>query len=393
MECATTSMMMDESDQSTITDHECGDLQSSVTDQYKTILNQVQTQLNPEARQAVPWDSRTSDQVFISIPSVYVNVDETRDDRISPNLFIIDYIKFCELMTFATKIEKEINDEHIMYDLINRLQNKDQTTQMIVESLMSMSQLQQSLDIEDEFIDTSLKVIEFDSFRHYENDPDTGLLIDINTNVRHFECSFYTELGARDDLVQKVRELTNDTDLNRMYYILKMFEASLLFQPDRVAGQLKSYMTYALFFMLLKEASSPVIGHHCNDIDTNLVGLITDAFARSRIITHWKNSNCRNQMLKEIGTNYPKDNFIVRACQLDTPLERAQYATDFLSKQELVARFAKAISYKQYIKILETTVLSIDNEHYYMLNSDFLTKIISVEGVLELIKHTSQFSP
>lgn len=281
------------------------------------------------------------------IPWFYVNVDENKKHEILSNLYTIEYEKLQSFVPISESIEcgGTMNQMKLFNKIVNmsNFDNNDNITQSNIKACSSFNEIQNNIELDGTCVDVSLKSIEFDSFRKYENDPETGLLINVAEDVQLYDCSFYTQLT--ENCVLEARKLSNDSDLNRIYYILKMFENSMTFHEDRVPSSCTKLMNICLYYILLIQNATPVRDHCSKYLSHNIIGFMADAFIRSRVLTHWRNNSCRAYLMQDLVTNYSRENLLVNLCRLNTPQERVDYLKQYFQQaDEFVYNLLKAIS-------------------------------------------------
>lgn len=363
------------------------DLQS----QYQQLLSQnlIQSQQPTGIENEVELSKRTPNQVCVSVPSVYVNKNENGEHKCGNNLFLIDHDLLNSFVDIAFRIETGmVNDQVDLHNKILSMSNfgDNAVVQAIVKVVSSFSEIQNSLDVDEDFYDISIKPIEFDSLRSYTNDPETGLLTHIDDTIVIDNCMFYTQFGNDVEKKNKIRQMNNDTDLNRIYYILKMMEDSIAFKSNRIASSSTKFTNICMFYILIIQNGVPVKGKCSKYLSHNIMGFMADVFIRSRVLTHWQNDTCRNQLLKELITNYNKDNLMVALCKIKKPEDRSKYVLQYIQQNDLqMYNSIKSLNYKAYINVLSDFEITIDNESYYYFTSEFTTKLMTMQGISNLI--------
>lgn len=325
-----------------------------------------------------------NNRVIVSIPSIYVNVDEADEDLSVPNLRVIEYTELCSLMLLASTIET--NNVEEQFELCNKLTsmilNMDQNCKEYIDFINSVCASVKDSQIEESFENSTTDGILMDTIRMYVNSPDTGLLISAEP-YPFGDVSVYSQLSPED--VLRVRELTNATDLNHMYYVLHCYEQALLFKPNRLYNNTTDIVNLVLVHILLAMKSAPLQNQCANDLKNNLMAFLVDAVIRTRLISKWKLHKCTNMMLADITNRYCKNNIMVKLCRLDTAKDRANevYKTfyEYTQKEPKLKPLLATLSFSNYENVLNSTVHAIMNKNYYILSTGFLKSLAFSEGL------------
>lgn len=352
--------------------------------------------------------------VLVNVPTIYVNCfsDHSSEatDKIVPNLRAINYEVLCELIELIRTVETNDYDQQIEMSeqLINKLigsvpgdstsssssslsppskrsPQEDENAKKCLELIRMLCQTSKNLDIQDVFVNSTNEGINLDPIRRYVNDPQTGLLKSVEyCNWRG--ASFYSQIPD-DATKRKAREECNDTDLNRIYFVMSCLNDILLLRPGRVCNRTIEIVNVGLFYLNVHFRSYPVENHCSNDLKNHLIGFIVDFVVRSRLTSAWKKQKVGQFMLSDISRNYSANNPLVVISKLDTAKERAQKLLQLLSagahKKEL-APLLSNLSYDCYEKELEKTVQIILGQKYYVFTSSFITNVATIEGFTAL---------
>lgn len=367
---------------------------------------------------------KTPDQVCVTLPWLYVNCVESDAHEKIDNLYLIDFEKLKEIVaTFASAIESGTSKQQteLCPKLISLLDFNSQTdefnvsvderqragyasagisnvhesetySQVILDYLMSVNNMQQQFDVDDEFVNVGCESISLDPVRVYVNDPETGLLVSC-TEQTVDGVSFYSQLGANDAEKIRLRQYTNETDLNQIYFILNRLTDSLLFKQNRLCCNYAKLINICLLYMLLLRYAIPVRGNHINYNRLNLLAFIVDCFIRGRILSHWQLGSCTKQLLTDLITNYAKENPMVGMCRLDNPRDRAQYILHTMqtTTDTSTANIVKCLSYDEYDKILEESkwLNQTTGKQYYNLDHTFISKFVQMHGFNMLLQQSN----
>lgn len=326
--------------------------------------------------------------VNICIPLIYVHTDDIPGkDKIVPNLRVIDYAYFQQLMNIAVKIptannveSTEISDQLIKF-LMHSNVNKDcdQTLVHTIANVLDVNgRLSKDFDLEDDYVDLTTECISFDIIRHYKTVPRTGILISAEP-VTIDGYQLYSQLPRNNhyENVLKVRKQTNDTDYMRMQYYLSCFEKMLTFQPGYCLSRTMKVSNLALFYLCLCSGSIPISTYSHIDIKSNIIGYVIDLIARSRCMQSWLRDESSQKLIKDMVKNYDPDNHIIQLCQLPTPKQRAKYVLNLLAKKPELSEFAKQLNYDILVSLLQKNTHTIEGETYYLFDQEFLTNLVT----------------
>lgn len=345
----------------------------------------------------VPINECPKDHVAITIPWFYVNCDEFSEHRSVDNLYFINYHKLCEIMTCYMDIENGDNDTQIdsvcpkLFKLLKtkekHIDDNDKVTstiykqiQVILSSIQLFGNFQSLFEVDDEFVDISHETISFNTIRQYKNDDMTGLLLESKEHVVN-GYHFYSQVPTNEEKMH-IRELTMETDLNQMYFILQKFKDSLLFKPNRVCNYTSKIISICILYLVLESHAIPVRGHYLYYADTNIISFMIDCIIRSRVLSHWKNNPCTRQLINDLMTNYNKINLLVSVCRFDTARERAQFLCEQIKRRSNVS---KALSYNEYEQLIKRYVTKIDNVSYYNFDKIFLLSLVELPSFMTII--------
>ncbi|XP_060853419.1 uncharacterized protein LOC132931552 [Rhopalosiphum padi] len=247
-------------------------------------------------------------------------------------------------------------------------------------TLQEFGNFQSQLDVDDIFVDISHETISFNTIRHYETDPNTGLLV--NTYEQPVNgYHFYSQIRNEDERLY-VKQMTGETDLNQMYYILQKFKESLLFKPNRVCNYTSKLINICVLYLVLESHGIPVRGNYLSYVDTNIISFMIDCIVRSRILSHWKHNPCTKQLISDLITNYNKNNMLVTVCKFETARERAQFLCDQIKQH---GNFTKSISYSEYEKLIKRFENRIHDQMYYNFDKMFLMSLIELPSFTAII--------
>lgn len=334
-------------------------------------------------------------EVIINVPRIIVSCDEANAPNLAtPNLRIMRQ-DLCEGLAKDIYIidtgnhEKQMElSERLVNMIIKGSTNNDNKEMNEVLRLVDvLHSLGKSLQLNESYDCLDIVPINFDILRIYFNDPQTGILTnyEITTVDGH---SLYSTIPH--DSIQEVRKRLNDTDYNRLSYMLKMCEKSLLMEPGRVYNNTINVTNICLLFIAIVNNSIPVKGRSSNDLSTHYTALLLDMLIRTRLITAWRRNKLSKSVINDMNKNYDQQNPIIKISNMQSPKERAEYILNTLKKHKnsTVQKSIMNLSYDEYIAQLIKTVCSLHSlekpYHFYNLNAQFLQNISLMQGYTAL---------
>lgn len=337
-----------------------------------------------------------ADHVAITVPWFYVNCDEFAEHRTVDNLYFINYHKLREILALSADIETGDNDKQIDIcpKLVKMLKSKEdcmdeensvngviyRQIKAILSTLQDFGTFQSQLDVDDIFVDVSHETVSFNTIRQYENDSMTGLLIESTEREVH-GYHFYSQVPTDEERMY-IREITKETDLNQMYFILQKFKDTLLFKPNRVCNYTSKLINICIMYLVLESHAIPVRGNYLSYVDTNIISFMIDCIARSRVLGHWKHNPCTRQLICDLVANYHKNNMLVSVCKLETARERAQFLCERIKQN---GNLSKTISYAEYEKLINRYVIKVDDTAYYSFDKMFLMNLVELPSFTTII--------
>lgn len=322
--------------------------------------------------------------VVIRVPTIYVNASvegDARDESIE-NLRLIDESVLMEIMTVAFDVASATHDRSIeiwktLVQMLMRFGARSTSSEsQVLNFLNYISEFGKDLDVDDDYIDVESRAINFDVQRVYANDPSTGLLIGY-TDVPG--ALLYSQL-ANEESVAAARRANNDTRLNRAYYCLERFERTLKFEPGFVLDKTIKMANLALVHLCLVSASRPLRYMSGNDIKSNMLGYIIDLVIRSRVIQAWQRNESSRRLMADLVRNYDSRHVMVNLCRMTSARDRAKYVLQQFSTIERLQELVKCLSYDEYERLLERTVVEINGQRYYVFDHRFLVSIAALQS-------------
>lgn len=328
--------------------------------------------------------------VIVTIPKIYVNTDDLNGkDKVIPNLRMIEYAKLSETIQYGLKIINATKDElvDITTELITILgvQLKHANLKNLVDFIGSNAQISRDLDIDDEYIDNTLVDLSFDVIRRYVTDEKTGILCDVQ-DCTIYGYQLYSQITNDADL-QYIRHELNDSDYNRMQYILAIFEKMLLYNPDYLLNSTSKITALAVFYLCLVGYSNPIEGYCANDIKANLLGFIIDNLFRTRLIQAWFQNPISNNFMSDLKRSYNQNNYMVQLCVLPTAKLRAEKFIRLLHQTPELQQVAQVVNYDKYIELLDAYKLESNGVFYYNFDISFISNMITILPNFDVYKN------
>lgn len=332
--------------------------------------------------------------VVITVPTLYINTDDTRSnlDRSAHNLRVIPYDELKKLTQLAIKVynmnynaQIELCAEFMQY-LINDLNETNASQKDEFLKLMKYAiELGSHFELDREYYDIVNNGICFDVIRQYVNDQQTTLLQSAEaTSVNGIRL--YSQLDPEDTTTYtKIREMTNDTDLNRILYQMNYFENSLLMKSDYLLTKSSQLINIVLFYTSVLTKSRPInlAQHHLKSM---FIGYMMDLCIRTRLIQMWQITPSCKILLDDLIKNYSESNFLVQLCKKNTASERAKYFIKSLRADKNLQDISTQFNYDNYIKILSDFIIMVEGQSYYNFNTEFLLRVTMDSSFASLTK-------
>lgn len=340
--------------------------------------------------------------VAIDIPKVYINVDNTKEDKYLSNIRCINYEVFSEYMKIGKIIFDVGSDKlHIktQLDICEQIIKKmtDKRYFEHVKLILEVSKAAQFQNLQDQFFDMFSQPIDFDRMRVYETN-DLNMMInyrDILPEENNNIC-FYSQLNGDKARIREYRMKFNDTDLNRAYYILHKLTQTMIFDANHLCSSTLQMVNVCFLFDLLCQKSKPLEQKSLIDLTESIYAFVFDLLARTRVIGKWLSFKHTAALMTDIKLNYNQDNILVRLCSTTSEEERINICMNYLKNQlvqynPVIKPKIESFSYKDYMNIVENykeTPMMDDNTPYgtyYNLSLKYLMDVIN----LEIYKHLS----
>lgn len=349
-----------------------------------------------ETGQVISLDEvRLKNLCLVKVPYIYAHAGDGHD-KISHNLRAIDYKVLTDLVSLALKIPILDNEESasMTYALIEEIINSTTEKEAaIYEFIRYIASMAENFELIDQYCDATNTGISFDMIRRYHCDND--LLLVYTEPATYEGCAFYSQLPPEQ--VPVVRQAMNDSDFNRMQYVLLHFEKILTFEPGYATDKTIRFINLTLFYTLLYIKSLRVEFHCTVDLRANITGFLIDAIVRTRVIQHWQQQPQSQKLLMDLTNNHDKNNYIVQMCHIDTPRERANFVRQALlrtlNKQQLAEKnklmdqpipisslmpiktLLDEFTYDWYMELVEASRIVVEDEPYYVFDNNFIIRL------------------
>ncbi|UDM55357.1 gp36-like protein [Phenacoccus solenopsis nudivirus] len=344
-----------------------------------------------------------NDCVFVNVPIIMVNEDETKPHHYIDNMYVMKREKIEEISKIISKVEYEtVNEENItvcknLIELYTSQKQNMNTIKMTLELLNNLLEMSNNRDLEKEFIITNSSVVDFDMIRRYECD-EYGLLIDTKPLAEPINgyIYFYSQIPDTVDgqkLRMQIKESCNATDYNEFQYVLSMMRDTLLVRPGRLVSHTCRYVNICLLFCVITSMGTRVAEKSFDRTYNSLVSLLVDYCIRTRLFASWQNNIVTKQLINEIVCNYDKLNETVMMCKQTSWKDRLNL---FLVIMKQFSMFKNVKEFQdvhpeQYNKILNDYKIQAEDQFYYFFNTDFLIEFFRFDSFMYLLKNSQKF--
>lgn len=312
-------------------------------------------------------------QINVTQPNTYDRIHEDCSIKSSSSS------SFEQQYNTYKKIEVEANEEEgLDYMKLDK-----------VVGLMSyILKFYEETSLDGDYINIDTQPISFDKIRRYNVNPTNGILMSCDDVRTADGYELYSQIPNVEDH-KLIREMTNDTDFNRIQYVLSCLEKFLLFRPGYILNNTVQAINLAYFYSLIYLSSLPIKSNCSNDLKGNVVGYVIDVIVRSRVINYWQRNPNSAKLLSDLTANYHKDHFIVKMCRLNSSRERAKLAISMLSKHS--KQITEQLDYDKYIELLEENAQIIEGKRYYVFTIQSVYSLIRIidAGKLKQLLHNT----
>lgn len=331
--------------------------------------------------------------VVFNIPKIYVSTDYYNGtDQSINNLRAIEYVELLEFVQeYKDILTCNTRDcSWMVYFLFTNMQsilNNSNNRTLTDEETFIFSVLKDISDwivaydkYEHEFVSINCNThLTFDVIRKYTVNEETQILL--SAEEAPWFCDrlqkhvhFYSQLLPDEILL--ARKANDDTELNRIHYMLKIYENILLFRPDFTLDSVIRYLAVAAFMLCLCGKSKNIIGFSLNDLIPHYLCYIFDVAIRTRLITAWQKDPRCKELLKDMHVNYDA-NLISSCILIQDPIDRiknilreirAMIAQD-PKADAITTEMVRILSIDDYIVFLNKCAIEIDDKMYYEFNA------------------------
>lgn len=349
-----------------------------------------------------PQNLETNKYVVFNLPKIYVSVDLKNEDKSYHNIRAIDYEKLMYFMNkygdiLSMPIEKcQLLIREVFEDLqksknFNKTEDSTDGESFIFKVLELISEsYTKGFKFEQNFVPTNMNTrVSFDVIREYTNDNQQ---IFIDAIEKPWYCTrlqqnvmFYSQLN--NDEIIEARTANNDTELNRVQYLLKVYEYVMMFRPKFILDYMIRYLTIIAFKICLCSHSLNVEGLSDNDLIPHYLCLMLDIIIRTRLTTAWQRDPQCAALLKDMAYNY-ESNFMSNSMLIENDIDRVKVVLIDLKENypdPVIQDMLKNININDYVAVLNSSIGIIDNVAYYMFNTQIFEKIL-LSGTMNKIK-------
>uniref|UniRef100_A0A0C9R2W6 Tig_6 protein n=1 Tax=Fopius arisanus TaxID=64838 RepID=A0A0C9R2W6_9HYME len=342
-----------------------------------------------------PRELQNNEYVVFNLPKIYVSASP---DHADTSYYNIRAMKYDQLIYFMTKyqnilsipIEECQNFIRQVFSDLERVKSFDATSTSDHESKTFIFQVLQlitdlhnkGLKFEQNFIPTNMNThVSFDVIRKYTLNERHMLVSAVEgtwfSPLQQCNVTFYSQLC--DEEIIQARIENNDTELNRVQYVLKIYENVLLFNPKFLLDYMIRYLTIIAFKVCLCIHSLNVEGMSDNDLVPHYLCLMLDIIIRTRVITAWQRDPQCAAMLADMACNY-EDNFMSNGVLLEkNDIDRVRKILESLRENyadPVVQDMLRHVNINDYVSVLNDSIGVVDNVPYYIFNTQIFERIL-----------------
>lgn len=342
-----------------------------------------------------PRDLQNNEYVVFNLPKIYVSASPDHEDNSYQNIRAIKYDRLIHFMTkYQNIISMPIEDcqlliREVFTDLESSKPFESESSSdsdsrtFIFQILQLISDLyNKGLKFEQNFIPTNMNThVSFNVIRKYVLDERNMLVSALETpwfSTRlQQNVTFYAQLT--DEEIVQARIANNDTELNRVQYVLKIYENVLLFRPNYILDYMIRYLTIIAFKICLCTHSINVEGMSDNDLVPHYLCLMLDIIIRTRVITAWQRDPQCASMLADMACNY-EDNFMSHGVILEkNDIDRVRKILSSLREHypdPVIQDMLRNININDYVAVLKDSIGVVNNVPYYIFNTQIFERIL-----------------
>lgn len=354
-----------------------------------------------------PRDLQNNDYVVFNLPKIYVSASPDHEDNSYQNIRAMKYDKLIHFMTkYQNIISMPIEECQVLIrEVFNDLENAksseassasatdNDNRNFIFQILQLISDLyNKGLKFEQNFIPTNMDThVSFNVIREYSLN-ERNMLVNViekpwfSTRLQQ-NVAFYSQLT--DDEIIQARTSNNDTELNRVLYMLKIYENVLLFRPSFVLDYMIRYLTIIAFKICLCTQSINVEGMSDNDLVPHYLCLMLDIIIRTRVITAWQRDPQCSSMLADMACNY-ETNFMSNGVLLEkNDIDRVRKILSSLREHyvdPVIQDMLQNININDYVSVLKDSIGIVEGVPYYIFNTQIFERIL-LSGTMKNINN------
>lgn len=354
-----------------------------------------------------PTELQSTEYAVINIPKFYVATNYMTDnDESIENLRAIEYNRLMYFMNkYGNILTIEIDKcQHIIREIFNDLEaSKPQAhdteninNRTLIFKILEMlsDSHSESFKFEQNFVPINTNThVTFDVIRKYTVDTSKNLLVDATDSPwfcprLNKHVAFYSQLTEAEIL--EARTANNDTELNRVHYMMKMFENVLAFKTNFTLDYTIRYLTLSAFMLCLCSHSKNINGFSLNDLVPHYLCFMLDIIIRTRLTTAWQKDPKCASLLKDMAYNYEK-NFLSSSVMIEDQIERAKLVVSDLKRYYAhkpdppIQNMLNSINLNDYVALLSASVISIHGKTYHEFNAQTFEKLL-ISGTMKNIK-------
>lgn len=181
------------------------------------------------------------------------------------------------------------------------------------------------------------------------------------------------------ELIKHIRMIRNDNEISRALYSLKQLELYIALEPTYLPHTTHEISMAIIYLMVLASVSHPIIGEGDEDLVTPYVGYMIDILARTRLIESWRKFPTTKLFMQDLSKNFNTSAILPKICRKSAAKERAELVLNLLNTNHtnnLCDQRLKTLKYDKYMEVVETQLVTHNGELYYLIDSDFMSKLM-----------------
>lgn len=301
-----------------------------------------------------------ADWVVLEVPSLYLRLDEAGPDSMLMHRRAVPVDAFIEtalLMKAATEADATSQldlSKRLVDGLVGSLTGGvDKADLDAVQEIIDVTlRTAQSINSSTPYTDTANVTLDFDRIVVSEVDAFWGLP-QFSAPPPNTCPALYSLIESADERA-RVRQLVNDTDLNRAYRTLDYVNRMITFESGYLCSSLHAFINLALGYITLVNQSRPIRMFCQNDLRVRLLMLIVDAVIRSRVLAAWQRTPSARCLLDDIIETHDPRHQIIWLLGEPSAKARATRFLELLAKSRY-ASYVDQLTYDGYAEQLGKT--------------------------------------